>query len=67
MIVSGTPKVRGGGTVVTHMDHRIAMAFLVLGLGTEAPVTIDDVTYVATSFPTFQSLMIGLGAKFEAV
>ncbi len=67
MIVVGSASVRGGGTVATHMDHRIAMAFLILGLGADAPVTIDDITYVATSFPTFQSLMAGMGARFEAV
>ena len=32
----------GGGTVKTHLDHRIAMSFLVLGLAAEKPVTIDD-------------------------
>lgn len=67
MIVSGGHGVKGGGTVVTHMDHRIAMAFLILGLGADAPVTIDDISFVATSFPSFQTLMAGLGAKFEAV
>jgi 3-phosphoshikimate 1-carboxyvinyltransferase len=67
MIVAGSISVRGGGTVVTHMDHRIAMAFLVLGLGADAPVTIDDITFVSTSFPSFQSLMTSLGAKFETV
>ncbi len=63
----GQAGVKGGGTVATHMDHRIAMAFLVLGLGADAPVTIDDITFVATSFPSFQSLMTGLGATFEAI
>ncbi len=67
MIVSGGHGVKGGGKVVTHMDHRIAMAFLILGLGADAPVTIDDISFVATSFPSFQTLMAGLGAKFEAV
>ncbi len=67
MIVAGGLSVRGGGTVATHMDHRIAMAFLILGLGADAPVTIDDITFVATSFPTFQPLMAGLGASFELV
>ena len=66
MIVSGGRGVQGGGTVATHMDHRIAMAFLILGLGADAPVTIDDITYVATSFPSFQSLMTRLGAQFES-
>ena len=67
MIVAGGRSVKGGGTVATHMDHRIAMAFLILGLGADAPVVIDDIGFVATSFPTFQSLMAGLGARFEAV
>jgi 3-phosphoshikimate 1-carboxyvinyltransferase len=47
------------------MDHRIAMAFLVMGLGADRPVAIDDVTYVATSFPEFRGLMEKLGAQFE--
>ena len=66
MIVAGSAHVRGGGMVATHMDHRIAMAFLILGLGADAPVSIDDISFVATSFPTFQTLMSGLGASFEA-
>ena len=56
----------GGGTVATHLDHRIAMAFLVLGLATEKPVTIDDQAMIATSFPEFMGLMAGLGAEIEA-
>lgn len=56
--------VGGGGLVETHMDHRIAMAFLTLGLGAAKPVTVDDVAMIATSFPGFVSLMIGLGAEF---
>jgi 3-phosphoshikimate 1-carboxyvinyltransferase len=55
----------GGGRVVTHMDHRIAMAFLVLGLATEAPVTVDDGSMIATSFPEFRALMAELGAAIE--
>ncbi|MEZ5850110.1 MAG: 3-phosphoshikimate 1-carboxyvinyltransferase [Hyphomicrobiaceae bacterium] len=65
--VAGSRQPKGGGTVVTHMDHRIAMSFLVLGLASQAPVTIDDITYVATSFPSFTSLMQGLGARFDTV
>ena len=66
MIVGGQGArgVKGGGTVVTHMDHRIAMAFLVLGLASDAPVTVDDETFIATSFKEFRGLMEGLGAKF---
>jgi 3-phosphoshikimate 1-carboxyvinyltransferase len=63
LIVSGGP-VSGGGTVTTHMDHRIAMAFLTLGLASDRPVTVDDVTFIATSFPEFRGLMEGLGARY---
>ncbi|MES1990366.1 MAG: 3-phosphoshikimate 1-carboxyvinyltransferase [Pseudomonadota bacterium] len=57
-------QVDGGGHVVTHMDHRIAMSFLVMGLGAQKPVTVDDATMIATSFPDFLTLMRGLGARF---
>ena len=65
--VRGRPdgKGLGGGTVETHLDHRIAMSFLVLGLATEKPVTVDDATMIATSFPEFFTLMGGLGAELE--
>jgi 3-phosphoshikimate 1-carboxyvinyltransferase len=63
--VGGTDKgVRGGGMVATHLDHRIAMAFLTLGLAAERPVTVDDTSMVATSFPEFCAVMQGLGAAF---
>jgi 3-phosphoshikimate 1-carboxyvinyltransferase len=66
LIVGGGSKagVRGGGTVATHLDHRIAMAFLTLGLGADRPVTVDDAHTIATSFPEFRSLMERLGATF---
>ena len=54
--------VPGGATAITHLDHRIAMSFLVLGLATGAPVTVDDGSPIATSFPDFLPLMQGLGA-----
>lgn len=65
--VRGRPggKGLGGGMVATHLDHRIAMAFLVLGLTAEKPVTIDDRSMIATSFPEFMGLMTGLGAEVE--
>jgi 3-phosphoshikimate 1-carboxyvinyltransferase len=67
LAIRGRPggKGFGGGTVETHLDHRIAMAFLVLGLATERPVTIDDQTMIATSFPEFMSLMRDLGAEID--
>ena len=60
---SGGRRVPGGGTVETHMDHRIAMAFLVLGLASERGVTVDDGGFIDTSFPGFVALMQGLGAR----
>lgn len=56
--------VPGGGAVATHMDHRIAMAFLIMGLGAANPVQIDDQTMIATSYPAFLRDMQSLGAKF---
>ncbi len=65
LAVRGKPggKGLGGGTVATHLDHRIAMAFLVMGLASEKPVTVDDSTMIATSFPEFLGLMTGMGAR----
>ena len=57
--------VKGGGLVETHLDHRIAMSFLVMGLASERPVRVDDETMIATSFPSFRKLMEGLGARFS--
>jgi 3-phosphoshikimate 1-carboxyvinyltransferase len=62
----GAEGVPGGGTVATHMDHRIAMSFLVMGLAARASVTVDDGSMIATSFPNFLDLMRGLGADIEA-
>lgn len=70
LVVRGRPGGKGlgndsGGQVKTHLDHRIAMSFLVMGLASERPVTVDDATMIATSFPEFMGLMTGLGAKIE--
>ena len=63
MIVTGSGRrPRGGAMVETHGDHRIAMAHLVLGLGAEGPVTVDEPGMIATSFPTFGAVMAELGA-----
>jgi 3-phosphoshikimate 1-carboxyvinyltransferase len=60
----GPGGVPGGATCATHLDHRIAMSFLCLGLAAKAPVTVDDSGPIATSFPSFETLMDGLGAIF---
>jgi 3-phosphoshikimate 1-carboxyvinyltransferase len=65
LIVHGTGSVPGGGEVKTHMDHRIAMSALMMGLASEQPVRIDDSAFIATSFPQFISLMRSLGADFS--
>jgi 3-phosphoshikimate 1-carboxyvinyltransferase len=57
--------VAGGGMVATHLDHRIAMSFLCLGLASRRPMAIDDSRMIATSFPEFQTLMEQLGARFQ--
>jgi len=60
----GVDGVAGGAQVATHLDHRIAMSFLVMGMAAQNPVTIDDARPVATSFPNFTTLMGALGADF---
>ena len=65
LVVHGQGTPAGGGLVATQMDHRIAMSALVLGLGTAAPVRIDDSGFIATSFPGFVALMQGIGATIE--
>ncbi len=56
----------GGGRVASELDHRIAMAFLVLGLVADRPVTIDDGGPIGTSFPGFEALMTSVGGRFTA-
>jgi len=58
----GFGNVAGGVTVESRLDHRIAMSFLVMGLATNAPMSVDDGGPIATSFPIFESLMTDLGA-----
>jgi 3-phosphoshikimate 1-carboxyvinyltransferase len=62
LIVHGKGRPAGGGEVKTHMDHRIAMSALMMGLAAENPVRIDDSAFIATSFPRFVELMRSLGA-----
>jgi 3-phosphoshikimate 1-carboxyvinyltransferase len=67
LVVHGTgAPPKGGGLVRTHLDHRIAMSFLVLGLASRDPVAVDDASPIDTSFPGFTLLMNDLGARIEA-
>ena len=61
----GPVGVPGGATCVSHLDHRIAMSFMVLGMGAQNPVSLDDGSPIATSFPIFEPLMVGLGARLS--
>ena len=67
LVINGSGgKVRGGGRpIATHLDHRIAMSFLVMGLATQEPMTVDDGSMIMTSFPTFIPLMRDLGATIQ--
>jgi len=65
LIVEGRGHVPGGGVVATHMDHRIAMSALVMGLASDKPVKVDDTAFIATSFPDFIPMMRSLGAEFS--
>jgi 3-phosphoshikimate 1-carboxyvinyltransferase len=67
MIIHGTgAPPAGGGLVETHMDHRIAMSAIVLGLVTASPVTADDAGFIDTSFPGFADLMNAIGASIQS-
>ncbi len=62
---SGGDLLPGGATVAAKLDHRIAMSFAVVGLAARTPVTIDDMAPVATSFPGFADLLLGIGASAQ--
>jgi len=65
LIVHGKGRVTGGGLVATHMDHRIAMSALVMGLASEKPVQVDDTAFIATSFPGFVGMMRAMGGDLS--
>jgi len=65
LIVHGKGRAPGGGVVATHMDHRLAMSALMMGLGSEQPVSVDDAAFIATSFTGFVELMRSLGGDFS--
>ncbi len=62
LYVMGKKEIPGGGSIKTNHDHRIAMAFLVLGMISKSPLTVDDGSMIATSFPNFVALMNSIGA-----
>jgi 3-phosphoshikimate 1-carboxyvinyltransferase len=57
----------GGGLVLTHMDHRLAMSALIFGQATEAEMRIDDSSFIDTSFPAFVPLMKKLGLNLRGL
>ena len=61
----GAGNVPGGGLTESHLDHRIAMSFLCLGMSTQSPVRVDDASPIVTSFPIFEPLMESLGASLQ--
>jgi len=65
LIVRGKGGVPGGGLVATHMDHRLAMSALMMGLASDQPVRVDDTSFIATSFPGFVETMRALGADLS--
>jgi 3-phosphoshikimate 1-carboxyvinyltransferase len=65
IVFGGDGSCVGGGLVETHLDHRLAMSFLVMGLASQRPVTVDDEAMIATSFPTFKQIMAQLGADLS--
>ncbi len=65
LIVHGKGRVAGGGLVATHMDHRIAMSALVMGLASDKPVQVDDTAFIATSFPGFVEMMRRMGGDLS--
>jgi len=65
LIVHGKGRAAGGGLVKTHMDHRIAMSALVMGLASEKPVQVDDTAFIATSFPGFVEMMRRMGGELS--
>ena len=65
LIVHGKGRAAGGGLVETHMDHRIAMSALVMGLASEKPVQVDDTAFIATSFPGFVEMMRRMGGELS--
>lgn len=61
----GAGGMPGGATCATHLDHRIAMSFLVAGMAAKASITVDDASPILTSFPIFEGLMTTLGASLR--
>lgn len=67
LVIYGTGKPpKGGAVIATHLDHRIAMSFLVLGLVSDDDITIDDDAAIATSYPQFFDQMTAIGSLFTS-
>jgi 3-phosphoshikimate 1-carboxyvinyltransferase len=65
IVLGCSGEIPGGATIATQMDHRIAMSFLIAGLASRAPITVDDATMISTSFPGFEKVMRNVGAEFS--
>jgi 3-phosphoshikimate 1-carboxyvinyltransferase len=63
----GKARAANSAPIAVHLDHRIAMSFLVLGMASENAITVDDAAAIATSFPGFTGLMNGLGADIQEI
>lgn len=62
---NGPKSVKGGASIRTQGDHRVAMSFLVLGMASKEPVIVDEAEMIGTSFPGFPAFMANLGADIE--
>ncbi|MCF6343602.1 MAG: 3-phosphoshikimate 1-carboxyvinyltransferase [Devosiaceae bacterium] len=67
LIINGASEIEGGAKIKAHLDHRIAMTFLVLGMVTKNPIEIDDASVIDTSYPSFIADFTDLGASFEVL
>ena len=67
LYIKGASEIEGGASIKTHLDHRIAMTFLVLGMATKNPIEIDDASVIDTSYPSFIADFTALGASFEVL
>src|SRR5260370_675201 len=66
LIVEGMGHVPGEGLVATHMDHRIAMSALVMGLAAVKPVKVDDTASVVSAIQKVREVLLNFQRQFAA-